>query len=90
MLITSIINSCLTGNINSAINQINELKENGYCNNDIVLTIINVLKDMNIKEDIKIKYIRIASETYININDGVNTLLQLYNCLAKMCDIISK
>jgi replication factor C subunit 2/4 len=90
MLITSIINSCLSGNIESSIIQINELKDNGYCNNDIVLTIINVLKEMNMNEDIKIKYIRIASETYINVNDGVNTLLQLYNCLAKMCDIVSK
>ena len=87
ILITSRLNSCLLGNLDSAIIQINELKERGYCNNDIILTFINVLKEMNISENIKIKYIRIASETYINVNDGVSTLLQLYSCLAKMCEI---
>ena len=60
------------------------MKINGYCNSDIIQTIISVLKIINIDENIRINYIQILSECYININEGIDSNLQLYGCFAKI------
>ena len=39
-----------------------KLKEIGYCNNDILLTIINVLKEMSLKESLKIQMLEIIGK----------------------------
>ena len=46
--VLSFINLCLSGNLELAVKEVLDLKNNGYCNNDILLTIMNVLKEMNI------------------------------------------
>ena len=65
-----------------------KLKTDGYCNNDIILTIINVLKEINFDNEIKIKLIDIASSTYMRVNDGIDTNLQLLSCMCKFYEIL--
>lgn len=79
-----IITYCVNRNAAMSILKYNELKENGYCNSDILLTMINVLKLITIDEYIRIEYIKILSDTYLNVNEGVDTNLQMYSCISKM------
>ena len=81
--VLSFINLCLAGNLQKAVQEILDLKNNGYCNNDILLTIMNVLKEMNISESNRINMIESASNAYMIVNDGVDTDLQLLACI---CD----
>lgn len=81
--IISLINKCLSGNLQESVTDVLKLKEIGYCNNDILLTIINVLKDISIEEDLRIKMLEMASKAYMITNDGVDTDLQLLRCI---CD----
>jgi len=81
--ITTLINMCLAGSLKEAVNTMLQLKENGYCNNDILLTIINVLKEISIDESLRIRMLESASNAYMITNDGVDTDLQLLNCI---CD----
>ena len=81
--VLSFINLCLSGNLEKAVQEILDLKNNGYCNNDILLTIMNVLKEMNISEANRISMIESASNAYMIVNDGVDTDLQLLACI---CD----
>ena len=83
MQVLSFINLCLSGDIKSAVKEILDLKNNGYCNNDILLTIMNVLKEMNISESNRMAMIESASNAYMIVNDGVDTDLQLLSCI---CD----
>lgn len=85
ILITNIIKACMTNNLINAINYTNELKKKGYCVNDIILGLNNVLKDIKIIESTRIKYIQFVNDTYIDINNSIESDLQLYSCLAKMC-----
>jgi replication factor C subunit 2/4 len=78
------IQSCVNRNLASSIQKYNELKDLGYCNSDILQTMINVLKLISIDEHIRINYIKILSDTYLNVNDGVDTNLQMYSCISKM------
>ena len=47
-----------------------------------------IVKDMNITEHIKINFIKIISEYYIIISDGLETNLQLYACICSMIKYI--
>jgi len=83
MRVLALINQCLVGNLKLAVNDILKLKDSGYCNNDILLTIMDVLKDMNITESNRINMVESASTAYMIVNAGVDTDLQLLRCI---CD----
>jgi len=75
-------------NIIKSIDYIHELKNSGYCTNDILLTLLNSLKEINIDEDIRINFTKIITDCYINVSDGVDTTLQLYGCVSRMIKYI--
>ena len=82
--IIQLIQCCASKNIKDAINNYNTLKERGFCNSDILQTLIAVLKSVTIDETLRINYIRQISDTYIVVNEGLDTNLQMYACFAKL------
>jgi len=88
--VLAFINKCLAGNLKIAVNDVLQLKNNGYCNNDILLTIMNVLKEMKINEADRISMIESASSAYMIVNDGVDTDLQLLRCACDFFKIAKK
>lgn len=84
--IEKIINNCLKGELTEAIETTKELFNKGYYPNDILLTFMKCLleKDLNIKETTKLKIHEIISLSYIRVNGGIDTLLQLCGCIAKI------
>lgn len=86
--ILQIIKKCVEMDLLKCINYIHDLKNAGYCINDILLTMFNVLKEIHIDEDIRINFFKIISETYVNISDGIDSNLQLYACVSKMIKYI--
>ena len=82
--ILNLIQECAERNINKAIDVLHGLKAEGYCGTDILLAMINVLKEVAIDEDMRLKYINIISEYYTKVSDGLDTNLQLYSCVSKM------
>jgi replication factor C subunit 2/4 len=82
--ILNLIQECAQRSIYNAIDIIHVLKSEGYCGTDILLAMINVLKEVAIDESIRLKYINIISEYYTKVSDGLDTNLQLYSCISKM------
>jgi len=87
--IINLIQKCASRNLIQAIEKHEELKEQGYCNSDILQTMSNVLKLINIDEHIRINFIKIISDTYLNVSEGVDTSLQMYSCISKMIAYIN-
>jgi len=87
--IIALIQKCVNKNLNVAIQKYDELKEQGYCNSDILQTMINVLKLIDIDERIRINFIEIISEIFLNVSDGIDTSLQMYSCICKMIKFIA-
>lgn len=83
-LIIKLLTDCVNKNMEEVIDSYKKLKIKGYCNSDIVYTMINILKHVNIDEDIRINYIKILSDIHINLNEGLDTALQMYSCFARM------
>jgi replication factor C subunit 2/4 len=87
-IIYNIIKLCVGQKLFDSIDEINKLKFDGYCASDILLSMINILKETQIDEDIKINFIKIISDTYIIVSDGIDSNIQLYSCLGKMINYI--
>lgn len=83
-IIINLIQECVYKNIKKVISIIEELKNKGYCSNDIILTIINILQYVKIDEEIRINFNRILNESYVQICAGVDTNLQLYGCISRI------
>ena len=80
------INNCLVGKFVESVDIITELYDKGYSPNDILLTLMRYLLEekLEIKEKIKLKIYEIVSLSYIRVNNGICTLLQLIGCVSKI------
>jgi replication factor C subunit 2/4 len=90
--IEKIISDCLNGRLQDGIETTKELYYKGYYPNDILLTFMKCLleKDLKIKESKKLKITEIISLSYIRVNGGIDTLLQLCGCIAKIYLFLGK
>lgn len=89
--IEKIINECLYGELNVAIQTTKELYDKGYYPTDIFLTFLKCLdKDEKLDMLIKHKLYEIISPFYIRVNNGIDTLLQLCGCISVIYSILNK
>jgi replication factor C subunit 2/4 len=90
--IEKIINDCLNGRLKEGIETTKDLFMKGYYPNDILLTFMKCLleKDLKIKESKKLKIHEIISLSYIRVNGGIDTLLQLCGCISKIYLFLGK
>jgi len=89
--IKKIINSCFDKNYVETINIVKSLYFKGYTPNDILLTFMKYLFEPNsnintikLNEETKLKIYEIISLSYIRVNGGIDTLLQLCGCISKI------
>ncbi|KAJ6520043.1 P-loop containing nucleoside triphosphate hydrolase protein [Mycena sanguinolenta] len=91
IIVQAVIRACTKGDINTAMEKLNELWEQGYSAVDIVVTIFRVVKTFDeIPEYTKLEYIKEIGFTHMRILEGVGTLLQLAGLVARLCKMNSK
>ena len=89
-----ILRYCLENNYTDAINTVIELYNKGYTPNDILLTFMKYLfeeteHNIALEEHVKLRIYDIISMSYIRINAGVDTLLQLCGCISKIYNYLN-
>lgn len=91
--ISEILKKCFDGDYVGTINIVKSLYTKGYTPNDILLTFMKYLfesfstdfnHNLNLKEETKLKIYEILSLSYIRVNGGIDTLLQLCGCISKI------
>jgi replication factor C subunit 2/4 len=83
-----ILSYCLENNLDDAIGIIFDLYNKGYTPNDILLTYMKCLmenKNESVDHESILKIYEIISLSYIRVNGGIDTLLQLCGCISKIC-----
>lgn len=97
VIIMGIFKACLEKNLMKASADMKQLTDNGDSPSDIILSMVNILKDDDIKKTLgdskkngiseseRIRFMTELSKTCIVINRGVITNLQLDACLARLC-----
>ena len=86
IVIQSMIRACLKGDIDTALEKVNDLWRQGYSAVDIVTTIFRVVKTFDeMPEYTKLEYIKEIGFTHMRILEGVGTLVQLGGLAARLC-----
>ncbi|EHA24416.1 hypothetical protein ASPNIDRAFT_40316 [Aspergillus niger ATCC 1015] len=89
--VQAMIKACWEGKVDAALETLNELWELGYSSHDIISTMFRVTKTIpTLSEHSKLEFIREIGFTHMRILDGVQSLLQLSGCVAKLCRINMK
>jgi len=89
--ISDILQCCFNKDYKQTIKIVKDLYHKGYTPNDILLTFMKYLfeTDNNYDEQLKLKIYEIVSISYIRVNGGIDTLLQLCGCISKIYNKIN-
>ena len=90
-VIKMIFDECKKKDIVSVIKNTYNIYKLGYSTSDIVLTMINMINNdtgINLSYDDKIIFLNELNKTYINVNEGTESLLQLHGCLSRIVKIL--
>jgi len=84
--ITELILQCYKKDYIKVINIIKDLNNKGYTPNDILLTFMKYIFEYknDLDDKSKLDLYKIISSSYIKINNGVDSLLQLCGCISKV------
>jgi replication factor C subunit 2/4 len=85
--IIEILKYCYNNDYVKTIMLVKELYNKGYTPNDILLSFMKYLIEndhQDIDEETKLKIYEIISLSYIRVNNGIDTLLQLCGCISKI------
>ena len=86
--IRNILDLCLNNKFKESVLELTRLYKNGYNASDILLTFLDYLikpnSDLNISQHKKMKLFNIVSFSYIKVNEGNDSLLQLIGCLSNI------
>lgn len=86
--VQAMLKACHEGNVDAALDVLHELWRLGYSSHDIISTMFRVTKTMpGLSEHAKLEFIREIGFTHMKILEGVQTLLQLSGCLARLCKL---
>ncbi|KAF9268976.1 P-loop containing nucleoside triphosphate hydrolase protein [Marasmius fiardii PR-910] len=86
IIVQGLVRQCIKGDVDKAMDRLNELWDQGYSAVDIVVTIFRVVKTFDeIPEYTKLEFIKEVGFTHMRILEGVGTLLQLAGLVARLC-----
>ena len=88
LTIGSIIEACLTQDIDRALALMSDMWRSGYSALDVVTTVFKVLKaHARLSEPLKMDLLQALSATHMRVIDGVTTLVQMQGMCAKLAAI---
>ncbi|KAF1363867.1 replication factor C subunit 4 [Lizonia empirigonia] len=86
--VQAMIKACHEQRIDDAMASLRELWDLGYSCHDIISTMFRVTKTIDtLSEHAKLEFIKEIGFAHMRILEGVQTLLQLSGCVAKLCRI---
>ncbi|KAK1778989.1 DNA replication factor C-like protein [Copromyces sp. CBS 386.78] len=84
--VQAMLKACYEGNVDAALDGLRELWDLGYSSHDIISTMFKVTKTIpTLSEHAKLEFIKEIGFTHMKILEGVQTLLQLSGCVARLC-----
>ncbi|KAK3902608.1 DNA replication factor C-like protein [Staphylotrichum tortipilum] len=83
--VQAMLKACYEGNVGAALDTLRELWDLGYSSHDIISTMFRVTKTIpTLSEHAKLEFIKEIGFTHMKILEGVQTLLQLSGCVARL------
>ena len=74
----------LNGKLEEALDSIAEVLAKGFAAIDVIQTMFKVAKGVDMKEKLKLEFIREIGNTHMKIAEGIDSPLQIYACFSRM------
>lgn len=89
--VQAVVKACWECRVEGALEGLHELWDLGYSCHDIVSTMFRVTKSMDgLDEHARLDFIREIGFCHMRVLEGVQTLVQLAGCVAKLCRVNMK
>lgn len=89
--VQALLKAAAEARVDAALDALRELWALGYSSHDIISTMFKVTKTMpGLTEPMRLEFVREIGFTHMRILEGVQTLLQLSGCVAKLCRLNMK
>lgn len=89
--VQAVIKACWDTKVEQAVEGLTELWDLGYSSHDIVSSMFRVTKTMpGLSEHARLEFIREIGFAHMRVLEGMQTLVQLWGCVAKLCRINMK
>jgi len=89
--VQAVIKACWEGKVDNAAEGVQELWDLGYSCHDIVSTMFRVTKTVEgLSEHARLEFIKEIGFCHMRVLEGVQTLVQLLGCVARLCKINMK
>lgn len=85
MLVRSMLEACVRGDMHAAYKVMAKLIKLGYAAEDVVSNVFRVCKTLDAPEELRLAFIREIGETHVRVADGLSSPLQLAALLARCC-----
>jgi len=86
-ILKQVFDLCLKGDIDRALDNIDELLNDGYNSYDIVNVVTKVVQDSySIEEELKFEILKIASIVKMKVLEGIDSKAQLYGFVSDICE----
>lgn len=86
--IETLLKACQKGDVDRAMEKLNEVWAKGYSSVDVITTLFRVVKAMDsVPEYMKLEYIKEIGMTHMIILEGVQSLLQLAGLIGRLCKL---
>jgi replication factor C subunit 2/4 len=89
-MIKDMINKCINKDIDNAFTDIKNIYNMGYSPADILGTIYNVSKSLDISDEIKLPILKEIGFSQLRVSEGLSTLCQLVSLIGYLCKIKPK
>jgi len=84
-ILRAIIDSCITGETNKAVDELIGLSKLGYSSRDIIGTLFKVTKGhKEMSEGMKLEYLKEIGFCHMRIADGIDSILQLLGLVSRL------
>lgn len=82
--IQALVIDCIKGDLDSALEKMNDVFVQGFASVDIVTTLFKVVKNLDMAEYLKLEFIKEIGFTHMRLLEGCQSLLQLSALVAKL------
>jgi replication factor C subunit 2/4 len=86
-VLRDVVKFCLEGRFSKSAETLQTIWLQGYSPLDIVGSLYRVVSNYEMPEHIHLKYLKELAVLRMRLLDGVNSLLQVHGCIAKLCEI---
>jgi len=87
LAVQQMLEDCRDGKIEEAYKLLSSLWKLGYAPEDIIANIFRVCKNLQLRENTKLHFIKEIGITHMRITEGVSSFMQMSGLLARLCEI---